>query len=61
MQNYENAIVKFNGGRGALLCNWCRRVITTGIKHEDVWHSCDTCEQQLYDYTKKPSDGIGDY
>jgi hypothetical protein len=31
MQDQEKAIFKFNGGRGAILCNDCRVIIKTGI------------------------------
>lgn len=41
--NYEKAIVKFNGGNGALLCNGCRVIITEGTKHEDREHYCTMC------------------
>lgn len=32
---YERAIVKFNGGRGALLRNGCGSIIATGTDHVD--------------------------
>lgn len=34
------AIIKFNGGQGALLCNQCRRILATGFDHEDREHFC---------------------
>lgn len=43
MSNYEKAVVKFNGGKGALLCQVCNKVIATGMIHEDKEHLCDTC------------------
>jgi hypothetical protein len=44
MKEYKNAIVKFNGGAGALLCNGCRVIIDYGFKHKDVEHYCSKCE-----------------
>jgi hypothetical protein len=41
--NYRSAIVKWNGGRGALLCNRCRTILREGIRHTDVEHFCDDC------------------
>ena len=43
MTSYKNAIVKFNGGKGALLCNACNKIIATGMDHEDKEHKCETC------------------
>lgn len=43
MDNYKLAEVKFNGGRGALLCNTCRVIIATGFNHEDKEHFCEEC------------------
>jgi len=40
MRRYEFAIVKFNGSRGALLCNDCSRIIAEGFDHEDKVHRC---------------------
>lgn len=37
------AIVKFNGGRGALLCNGCATILGTGFDHEDKEHFCPIC------------------
>lgn len=42
-QRYARAVVKFNGGNGALLCNRCGRIIAYGFEHEDVEHVCDDC------------------
>ncbi len=36
--NYRTAIVKWNGGRGALLCNRCRTIIREGFEHADIEH-----------------------
>ena len=39
------AIIKFNGGVGALLCNKCRIIIAYGTKHDkDKRHYCQQCE-----------------
>jgi hypothetical protein len=43
---YHLALVKFNGGRGALLCNDCRLVIAIGFNHTDTLHYCPACIQQ---------------
>ena len=40
---YEHAIVKFNNGNGALLCNACDVIIAYGSKHEDREHYCPMC------------------
>ncbi len=36
-------IYKFNNGRGAMLCNGCRTIISTGPKTEELF--CDKCKQ----------------
>lgn len=41
---YKHAIVKFNGGRGALLCNGCRTIIVYGFEHNDQEYFCVKCE-----------------
>ena len=42
---FKRAIFKFNGGRGALLCNRCRVIVATGSgPHEDVEHYCSECK-----------------
>ena len=38
---YKYAIVKFNSGVGALLCNNCSEIIAYGFDHEDKRHYCD--------------------
>ncbi len=53
---YRKAIVKFNGGYGALLCNRCRKIIATGIRHEDVEHYCDECKKPIADNGCNSSD-----
>ena len=51
MITYELATVKFNNGEGALLCNRCRTVITTGLNHEDKLHFCQRCSKSdVIDY-----------
>ena len=41
---YRRAIVKYNGGEGALLCNGCLLVLNTGCQHEDKEYYCPQCE-----------------
>ena len=41
--NYTQAIVKFNNGNGALLCNGCSIIIAYGIEHQDREHYCAIC------------------
>lgn len=44
---YKHAIVKFNGGFGALLCNKCFHIIKEDFdiaEIEDREHLCKTCE-----------------
>ena len=43
---YKVAQVKFNAGRGALLCNGCSVIIAYGTQHEDRKHYCDKCKEQ---------------
>ena len=40
---YKVAQVKFNGGRGALLCDGCDVIIAYGFEHEDRKHYCPMC------------------
>jgi hypothetical protein len=37
-------IHKFNNGRGAMLCNECRTIISTGPKTKELF--CDKCKQK---------------
>jgi len=37
-------IHKFNNGRGAMLCNGCRTIISTGPKTEELF--CDKCKEE---------------
>jgi LSD1 subclass zinc finger protein len=39
-----NPIYKFNNGRGAMLCNGCRTIISTGPKTKEIL--CDKCKQK---------------
>ena len=57
MKDCKHAIVKFNAGKGALLCNGCKTVIATGFEHEDREHYCDACmlKQGPLDTEGKPS------
>jgi len=55
VQQYKNAIVKFNSGHGALLCNI---IIDTGFNHDDVPQYCTHCEvtneqNQIFNGLKK--------
>lgn len=43
---YKKAEVKFNNGRGALLCNTCYTIIAYGFDHEDKYHECKDCAQK---------------
>lgn len=47
----QKAKIKFNGGRGALLCEWCNIIIRQDfnpISIEDKYHYCggDYCKKQ---------------
>ena len=46
---YEQAEVKFNGGRGACLCNRCSVILSYGTDHNDVARYCDSCYTKLAD------------
>jgi len=41
--NYTKAIVKFDNGNGALLCNGCSIIIARGFEHQDREHYCTMC------------------
>jgi hypothetical protein len=42
---YKTAVVKFDNGFGALLCNGCSKVVKTGFDHPDVAsYCCDACK-----------------
>lgn len=43
--NRPIAIIKYNNGNGALLCNECRIIIDYGFNHdEDHEHFCEGCK-----------------
>jgi ribosomal protein L37AE/L43A len=42
-KDYRRAEVRWNGGRGALLCAQCRRIIAEGFDHKGREHRCDDC------------------
>jgi len=44
-------IHKFNNGRGAMLCNICRTIISTGPKTEELY--CEKCKPKLEDNEQK--------
>lgn len=44
MNEPKYAVIKFNGGRGALLCNGCSIIIAYGLDHADTRHFCDKCK-----------------
>ena len=41
-----NPIYKFNNGNGAMLCNNCRIIISTGKKTKEVL--CDKCKKEIH-------------
>lgn len=43
MVPYVFADVRFNSGRGALLCNRCNVILKEGFEHTDISHFCDEC------------------
>ena len=47
---YKVAQVKFNGGRGALLCDGCSVIIDYGFEHEDRKHYCEKCVECDHEY-----------
>jgi hypothetical protein len=57
MSHYKAAIVKFNGGRGALLCNKCHIVIAQGLDHPDRTHFCGRCKQVRHEH-KQSADKV---
>lgn len=44
---FKKAIVKFNGGKGALLCNKCSVIIAYGFDHKDEEHFCAECRENI--------------
>lgn len=49
-------IHKFNNGRGAMLCNGCRTIISTGPKTEELL--CDKCKEKNMKYTRTTTNDI---
>ena len=43
----KHAIVKYNNGNGALLCNTCHALIAFGFDHVDRIYTCDGCKARL--------------
>ena len=48
-KRYQHAEVKFNGGRGACLCNRCSVILSYGTDHEDIDRYCGECYNKLAD------------
>ena len=42
--SYKVADIRYNNGRGALLCNRCGIIVEYGFEHEDKLHFCEECE-----------------
>lgn len=53
---YYRAVVKFNNGNGALLCNRCWIIIATGFRHKDAEHYCAGCRKVRADSGCNSSD-----
>ena len=51
----KKPIHKFNDGRGATLCNTCRKIITEGLT-EDLY--CDDCGGDKPEYVLTRQDGL---
>ena len=48
--SYKIAEVKFNGGRGTVLCNGCRIMLTDACdtgKQIDCYHLCEECYEEM--------------
>ena len=46
--SYEKAMVKLNGGEGALLCNRCSIIVSTGkADYRDIEHYCEDCYNKV--------------
>ena len=43
-QEEAQPIYKFNNGRGAMLCNVCRTIMSTGPKTQQLY--CDKCKRE---------------
>lgn len=44
---FFKAVVKFNGGRGALLCNQCRRILRQDFDIKDIADKEYYCEEHI--------------
>ena len=49
---YTRAVVKFDGGNGACVCNQCGVILSYGFDHMDVERYCDECYNKLYDFVR---------
>lgn len=50
MSKYKIAEVKFNGGRGTVLCNVCRTMLTDACdtrEQIDCYHLCEECYEEM--------------
>ena len=57
---YNHAVVKFNNGNGALLCNSCSVILAYGFDHEDKEHYCEKCEsRKALDELAKQAQDLG--
>ena len=48
--SYKIAEVKFNGGRGTVLCNGCRTMLTDACdtrEQIDCYHLCEECYEEM--------------
>lgn len=54
----DKAIVKYNNGNGALLCNGCYDIIRYGFDHVDTYYYCDKCKEHLRELTKIRDDKV---
>lgn len=48
----KHAIVKFNNGSGACLCNRCNTILSYGFDHRDVERYCAECYNRLYNFVR---------
>ena len=53
MLSNEHAVVKYNNGNGALLCNECYNIIRLGFGHADKEHFCQPCIDNALDVIEK--------
>jgi len=51
----RKAIIKLNGGRGALLCNGCSIILSYGMDHDTkIEHYCGECYRLKEKNKKEP-------